>query len=141
MRQITPHYFVSPQLDPADMPEIAAAGITTIICNRPDGEVPAAFRADALEAAARAAGLAFHCLPITHTTMTPDVAAQQAEMIAGATGPVLAYCASGTRSTVIWTLGHAATLGVDEVLSAARSGGYDLENVRPTLDAVVARST
>ena len=34
IRQITPNYFVAPQLDPADMADIAAAGITTIISNR-----------------------------------------------------------------------------------------------------------
>lgn len=140
IRQITPDYFVAPQVDPADMVDVAAAGITTVICNRPDGEVPPTFQADAVEAAALAAGLAFHRLPLTHTTMTPAIAQQQADLIAGSEGPTLAYCASGTRSTVVWTLGHAGALGVDEVLNAARAGGYNLDNIRPTLEAV-ARST
>lgn len=138
IRQITPDYYVAPQLDPADLPEIAAAGITTIICNRPDAEVPRAFQADAIAAAAEAAGLHFHILPLTHTTMTPDNVQRHADMIARADGPVLAYCASGTRSTVVWTLGHAKALGVDTVLSAARAGGYNLDNIRPTLEAIVA---
>ncbi|WP_299690594.1 TIGR01244 family sulfur transferase [uncultured Tateyamaria sp.] len=138
IRQITPDYFVAPQLDPADLPEVAAAGITTVICNRPDIEVPPAFQADALEAAALAAGLTFHRLPLTHATMTPDVAQQQAALIAASAGPVLAYCASGTRSTVVWTLGHAKEMGVDAVLNAARAGGYNLDNIRPTLDAIAA---
>ena len=140
IRRITPTYYVAPQLDPGDMPDVAAAGITAIICNRPDAEVPPAFQADAMEEAARAAGLAFHRLPLTHATMSPENAQQQASLIAAADGPVLAYCASGTRSTVVWTLGHAATMGVDEVLTAARAGGYDLDAMRPTLQAVVARS-
>ncbi|WP_415920124.1 TIGR01244 family sulfur transferase [Tateyamaria sp. SN6-1] len=139
IRQITPAYFVSPQMDPADMPDLAAAGITTVICNRPDPEVPPAFQADALEAAALAAGLTFHRLPLTHQSMTPQIAQEQAALIANASGPVVAYCASGTRSTVVWTLGHAQSLGVDAVLEAARSGGYDLENIRPTLE-VIART-
>ncbi|MEO0668342.1 MAG: TIGR01244 family sulfur transferase [Pseudomonadota bacterium] len=138
IRQITPDYFVAPQLDPADMPDIAAAGITTIICNRPDAEVPPDYQADAIEAAAVAAGLAFHRLPLTHTTMTPDNVQRHAAVIAGADGPTLAYCASGTRSTVVWTLGHAKAMGVDEVLNAARAGGYNLDNIRPTLEAIAA---
>ena len=138
IRQITPDYFVAPQLDPADMLEIAAAGITTIICNRPDAEVPPAYQADAIEAAAVAAGLAFHRLPLTHTTMTPDNVQRHAAMIAGSDGPTLAYCASGTRSTVVWTLGHAKAMGVDAVLNAARAGGYNLDNIRPTLEAIAA---
>mgnify|MGYP001797716221 FL=1 len=138
IRQITPDYFVAPQLDPADMPDIAAAGITTIICNRPDAEVPPDYQADAIAAAAVAAGLAFHRLPLTHTTMTPDNVQRHAAVIAGADGPTLAYCASGTRSTVVWTLGHAKAMGVDEVLNAARAGGYNLDNIRPTLEAIAA---
>ena len=138
MRQITPDYFVSPQLDPADMAEAAAAGITTIICNRPDSEVPVDLQADALEAAAREAGLAFHRVPLTHQTMTPDNIARHAGLVAAADGKVLAYCASGTRSTVAWSLANAQTLGVDTVLAAARAGGYDLENLRPTLEAAAA---
>lgn len=135
MRQITPTYFVSPQLDPADMAEAAAAGITTVICNRPDDEVPVSHAANALAHAATEAGLAFHALPLTHQTMTPQNAAAHADIIAHADGPVLAYCASGTRSTVAWCLGHAATLGVDEVLAAATAAGYDLGALRPTLEA------
>ena len=136
IRQITTDYFVAPQLDPGDLNDIAAAGITTIICNRPDAEVPPSHQADAIEAAAAAAGLTFHRLPLTHQSMTPDNIATQTALIAEASGPVLAYCASGTRSTVAWTLGHAKAMGVDAVLEAARSGGYALDNIRPTLEAI-----
>ena len=136
IRQITPTYFVSPQIDAADIPDIAAAGITTVICNRPDAEVPPAYQADAIEAAVLAAGLTFVRLPLTHQTMTPKNVAHHAQMIADSAGPVLAYCASGTRSTIVWALGQAGKMDVDDVLTAARSGGYDLDNMRPTLDAI-----
>ncbi|WP_299732951.1 TIGR01244 family sulfur transferase [uncultured Tateyamaria sp.] len=136
IRQITPTYFVAPQLDPADMPDIKAAGITTIICNRPDEEVPPAFQADALEAAARAAGLNFVRLPLTHQSMTPPIVAEQMEHLAACDGPVLAYCASGTRCTVVWCLGQAGEMPIDDILNTARAGGYDLANLRPTLEAI-----
>ncbi len=136
IRQITPTYFVAPQLDPADMPDVKAAGITTVICNRPDEEVPPAFQADALEAAAMAAGLDFVRLPLTHQTMTPTNVAAQMQHAADADGPVLAYCASGTRSTVVWCLGQAGEMATDDILDAARAGGYDLASLRPTLEAI-----
>lgn len=138
IRQITPTYFVAPQLDPADMEEVARAGITTIICNRPDEEVPPALQADALEAAAQQAGLAFVRLPLTHMTMTPPNVAAHMDHIAHAGGPVLAYCASGTRSTVVWCLGQAGDMAADDILAAAHAGGYDLANMRPTLEAIAA---
>ncbi|MEP5632299.1 MAG: TIGR01244 family sulfur transferase [Tateyamaria sp.] len=136
IKQITPTYFVAPQLDPADMAEVAAAGITTVICNRPDEEVPPPFQADALEAAAKAAGLAFARLPLTHQTMNPENVATHMGHIQNSSGPVLAYCASGTRSTVVWCLGHAGSMSTDDILATAQNGGYELSNLRPTLDAL-----
>lgn len=136
MRQITDTYFVAPQLDAADMTEAAEAGITTIIANRPDPEVPPSHQADALQAAAEAAGLSFVHLPIAHQTMTPEAIETQMRALSEAHGKVLAYCASGTRSTVIWAIGtaQAGQMSPDEILSAAASGGYDLSNMRPLLD-------
>ena len=141
MRQITPTYFVAPQIDSADMADIAAAGITLIIANRPDSEVPTTHQADAMEAAARAAGIEFVRLPLTHQTMTPDIVGQQSSLISEADGMVLAYCASGTRSTIAWALGEAqqGTLEMGEILSAAQGGGYDLQNVQPALDALMEK--
>ncbi|MEO0378859.1 MAG: TIGR01244 family sulfur transferase [Pseudomonadota bacterium] len=141
IRQITPTYFVAPQLDPADMADVAAAGITTVICNRPDEEVPPPFQADVMEAAALAAGLEFVRLPLTHQTMTPPNVDRQMECAETSKGPVLAYCASGTRSTVVWCLGQAGQMETDDILSAARSGGYDLANMRPTLEAIAQAKT
>lgn len=136
IRKITPFYFVAPQVDPADMADIAAAGITTVICNRPDKEVPPAFQADAIEAAATAAGLTFFRLPLTHQTMTPPNVAEHMRRVDAAGGPVLAYCASGTRSTVAWCLGQAGEMETDDILAAAQGGGYELGNLRPTLEAM-----
>ncbi|MCR8825765.1 TIGR01244 family sulfur transferase [Pseudosulfitobacter koreensis] len=136
IRQITPDYFVSPQIDPADMPAIAEAGFTCVICNRPDSEIPPSHHADVMAQAAEAAGLAFKVLPLTHQTMTPDNVAAQMGFAADAPGKVLAYCASGTRCTVIWALGQAGTQSVDDILATAQKGGYDLEGLRPTLTAL-----
>ncbi|SPF81557.1 TIGR01244 family sulfur transferase [Pseudoprimorskyibacter insulae] len=136
-KQITPEYFVAPQIVAEDVPALKEAGFTLVICNRPDGEVPPALQADAIGQAVQAAGMAFEVLPLTHQTMTPDNVARQRELLENATGPVLAYCASGTRSTVVWAIGHAPDRGVDGVLSAAAEGGYDLEGLRPMLNTLV----
>ncbi len=140
LRQITPDYFVAPQIDPTNMADIAAAGITTIICNRPDAEVPPSHRAAAVQIAAQAAGLDFVLLPLTHQTMTPDNIALHADAIAASKGPVLAYCASGTRSTIAWALGQAGQRDADDIITAARAGGYDIEGMRPTLDQIAAQA-
>ncbi len=133
-RMLTPDYSVSPQILPEDMADIAARGFATVICNRPDAEVPPDIQADVMAEAAAKAGLAFHVLPLTHQTMTPENVARQRALIEGSQGPVLAYCASGTRCSVIWALGEAGHSPVDQVLAATRAAGYALDNLRPTLE-------
>ncbi|MEO0390977.1 MAG: TIGR01244 family sulfur transferase [Pseudomonadota bacterium] len=135
IRKLTDTFHVSPQIAAEDVPALAAQGFAAIICNRPDSEVPPSHQADAIRAAAEAAGLAFHELPLTHMTMTPDNTHRQVDLAEAAGGPVLAYCASGTRSTVAWALGSARHTDVDTLITAARGAGYDLENLRPTLAA------
>ncbi|MEM6305808.1 MAG: TIGR01244 family sulfur transferase [Pseudomonadota bacterium] len=135
IRQITPTYFVSPQIDPADMAALKEAGITRILCNRPDEEVPPSHQAASLRAAAQAAGIEFEVQPLTHQTMVPEVIANNRALGAATDHVVLAYCASGTRSTIAWALGQAGQMPRDEILQAARDGGYDLGNIAHVLDA------
>ncbi|UZD91678.1 TIGR01244 family sulfur transferase [Cognatishimia activa] len=134
IREITPRYSVSPQIAAEDIPEIVAAGYTCVICNRPDVEIPPSHHATVIEAAAKAAGLDFIVNPLTHETMTADRLQLQRQTLEGAEGKVLAYCASGTRSTVAWMFGHADTLDADTLLNAAAAGGYHLEALRPQLE-------
>lgn len=136
MKQLSPDYFVSPQIEVGDVPQIKAAGIKTVICNRPDEEVPPSHQAAALQAAVEAAGLGFVLMPVTHSTMTSDLVAAQRDVIAHNDGPVLAYCASGTRSSIVWALGAVSDMSVDDILSATAAAGYDLGGMRPTLEAM-----
>ncbi len=138
-RQLTPRYFVSPQISAEDVAALRQQGFAAIICNRPDAEVPPSHQAEAIGAAAEAAGMPFHVLPLTHQTMTAENVARQAELVDGAGGPVLAYCASGTRCSVVWALGEAGTRPVEEILGTAAQAGYDLSGLRPTLEALANR--
>ena len=135
IRPVTPRYAVSPQIAPEDVAAIKEAGFTRIICNRPDAENPPEFQAAAVEAAAREAGIDFVNIPLTYPTMTPERIAEQMAAIEDTAGPVLAYCASGTRSTIVWALSEAGTRPTDEIISLAAEQGYDLSQMRPQLEA------
>lgn len=137
-RKLTDTYSVSPQILPEDAAAIREAGFVMVLCNRPDEENPAPLQAEAMRQAVEAEGLRFAVLPLTHQTMNAENILKQQELVAGAEGPVLAYCASGTRCTVIWALGNAKTLGPDVVIETAREAGYDIGGLRPTLDAIAA---
>jgi uncharacterized protein (TIGR01244 family) len=133
IRRITPDYAVSPQIEPEDLPEIAAQGFRTVVCNRPDAENPMELSAEVMRIATEAAGLRFVENPVTHPTMTRERIAAQAAALQD--GPVLAYCASGTRSSILWSLAQAGHMPAQEILSATARAGYDLSALRPRLDS------
>ncbi len=115
------------------MTEIVAQGFSTVICNRPDEEIAHPQQAEAMKAAAEALGLAFHYNPLTMQTFTPERIAAQKQIISDASGPVLAYCGSGTRSCMAWALGASAEMSADEILGLAQGAGYNLEGLRAAL--------
>lgn len=135
IRQLTDRYAVSPQIEPSDCAALAEAGFTTLIANRPDAEVPPSHQLAAMETAARAAGLDFVALPVTMGTITLDLVETQAKTLADAKGSVLAYCASGTRSTIVWALGQAPQHESSGLIAAAAAHGYDLTGLKSQLDA------
>ena len=137
IRPLNDRFAVAPQIDPEDLPAIAAAGYVAIVNNRPDGEEPGQPSGEAIRAAALAAGLAYAEAPVTGAGFShPQIDAMTAA-ITGADGPVLAYCRSGTRSCNLWALA-AARGGRDPALlvAQAQAAGYDLRGIRPTLDAL-----
>ncbi len=137
IRRIDARIAVSPQIDPADIPAIKAAGFTAIVNNRPDGEEAAQPSGDAIRAAAEDAGLAYTAIPVTHAGFSHPQVAAMIDAMAQANGPVLAYCRSGTRSCNLWALAQAG-LGEDHdtLVEQGAAAGYDLNGLRPLMDAV-----
>lgn len=136
IRQLTPTYAVSPQIGIEDIQAIADAGFKTIICNRPDAENPPGLAATVVAAAAKDAGLAFVDNPVTHQGLSMDMVALQKATMDTSDGPTLAYCASGTRSSIVWAMGQAKEMPADEIIAAAAAAGYDLGGLRPQLNAL-----
>ena len=88
--------------------------------------------------AAEAAGLVFVANPVIGGALTMDNVQAQAAAIAAAAGPVLAYCASGNRSSIVWALAHAGLRPTDELIALPARHGYTLEHLRPQLDQLAA---
>src|SRR3546814_3638966 len=52
-----------------------------------------------------------------------------------AEGKILAFCRSGTRSTLLWALTRArAGDNCDKLSATAAKAGYDLSSIRPMMD-------
>lgn len=129
LKRINEHISVSPQINPVDLVAIKAAGFVTVINNRPDGESPDQPSSAQMQAAAEAAGLAYHYIPLGRDGVSPDMVAETEAVLEGSNGPVFAYCRSGTRSTTLWALSQAGKLPAQEIVSAAAQAGYDMSHL------------
>jgi len=99
VQQLSPDVCVAPQLGPEAMSALAEAGFKSVINNRPDFEGgPDQPTHASIEAAARAAGLAYAFLPVAPGLQTPEEIARFAQLLAELPRPILAFCRTGTRS-------------------------------------------
>jgi len=140
-RKIVEGIYASPQIDLADVELAKAMGISLIINNRPELESPDQTAGAEIEAAARAAGIAYVAIPVTHAGFSDIQVTAMVKALDSATGPVLAYCRSGTRSTLLWALAEASK-GADpeDISEAAALAGYDVGPIRPLIDILAARA-
>lgn len=138
-RKLSESVYASPQIDVAQVAEAAAQGIVLIVNNRPEGESDDQTPGAAIEAAARAAGIGYVAIPITHAGFSQPQVSAMAEALAAAGGPTLAYCRSGTRSTLLWALAEASRGADPASLAAGAAGaGYDIGSVRAMVDMLAA---
>ena len=129
LKRIDAHVSVAPQISPDDIAAIKAAGFTTIVNNRPDGEAPGQPSSAEMQTAAEAAGLAYHHIPLGHSGVSPQLIEAEKAALEGSAGPVLCYCRSGTRSTTLWALSQAGEKPAEEIVSAAMHAGYDISHL------------
>ncbi len=120
---------VSPQIQPENLAAIKAAGYTTVVNNRPDGEEPGKPTGAEIEAAARAAGLGYHAIPLGRDGVSEMLVDETRAALDRSPGPVLCYCRTGTRSTTLWALSQAGRLAPEEIIAAATHAGYDLSHL------------
>lgn len=139
-RRLTENVVVSPQLAIEDIAVAAELGVCTIVNNRPDGEEPSAPQGDDIATAAAASGLNYVAIPVGHAGFSEPQVDAMIAALEQAGGPILAYCRSGTRSTLLWALA-AAKQGEapDSIARTAAQAGYDVSPIRTMIDVLAAR--
>jgi uncharacterized protein (TIGR01244 family) len=123
--KLTETIAVSGQISLDQVAGIAAAGFRVLVNNRPDGEEPGQPGSAQIEAAALAAGLEYHHLPVTALDFPGPGVAQMATLFDDESRPLFAFCRSGTRCANLWV----ATRGSQarqEAAALARASGFDL---------------
>lgn len=130
-RKLTDEVCASPQISLAEVAEAKAMGFAMIVNNRPEDESDDQTPGAEIESAARAAGMDYCAIPVTHAGFSEGQVTAMAKALSEAKGPVLAYCRSGTRSIVTWSLGQAISGARprDELVRLGAAAGYHLAPV------------
>ena len=90
------------QITPDQVPMIAENGFKTIINNRPDGEEAGQPTSAEIEAAAKAAGLAYKEVSFAGHELNQQHVEAFADFFNQAEQPILLFCRTGNRSTGIY---------------------------------------
>ena len=141
-RKLTEDMLVAPQVSVDAIAVAADQGVTLVINNRPEEESADQTPGPDIETAARQAGLDYVAIPVTHAGFAEWQVTAMAEALENAEGKVLAYCRSGTRSTLLWALARASKGDHPAVLAEqAADAGYDLMPITAMMDMVRGRAS
>jgi uncharacterized protein (TIGR01244 family) len=124
LAELAPGLSAAGKLDRDDIEALAAAGVRTIVNNRPDDEDPGQVPAAEARRLAESHGIAYHHIPVTAASLTRADVDAFAKVLASAPQPIVVHCRSGTRSTLLWSLTRMDE-GADPaglVAQAARNG-------------------
>ena len=133
IRKIDDSISVAPQITPDEVADIARLGFRTLVANRPDHEEPGQPAMADLEKAARENGLTWIYLPVESGNIQDRDVDAFAPMFEQAEKPVLAFCRSGTRCSVLWALSSARHMPLEPIIQRAGQAGYDLRGLIPRL--------
>lgn len=134
IKQIAPNFAVSDQITELDIEKIRVAGFKMIINNRPDMEGDGQPLSAELESLAKQNGIIYLHIPITGNELPEGSIQRFKKSLEAASGSVLAFCRTGTRSTRIWAMSQAGSLANDEIIAKAAMAGYNLNGMRAALE-------
>ena len=120
---------VADQILPEDLKDLAAQGIKTIFCHRPDGEGADQPNFAEIAQAAKKLKIKTHYLPVVSGKISEADVTAFAQLFKESKQPVLGYCRSGMRAASLWALSQGARLGLAETLEAGKLAGFDLSGL------------
>lgn len=122
--------FVAGQLAEEDFARLAQKGFKSVVCNRPDGEDEDQLASNEAEKLAHQNGLEFRFSPVIGFEITKDHHIEQFALdLAELEGPILFYCRTGTRCSLLWGQNALPRLGLERVLEIAGGAGFGLDRI------------
>lgn len=124
--QLDSLYYVAPQILLEDIEVLKDLGFERVINNRPDFESEDQPADNTLRAKAEALGLEYVSNPIDLSRLSKEHVSIQSEAL-NSSKKTLAFCRTGTRSSVLWLLSeNAKGKSFDGLSSYVTEKGFDL---------------
>ena len=120
---------VADQILPEDLNDLAAQGIKTIFCHRPDGEGADQPNFAEIAQAAKKLKIKTHYLPVVSGKISEADVTAFAQLFKESKKPVLGYCRSGMRAASLWALSQGASQGLAQTLEAGKQAGFDFSGL------------
>ncbi len=140
INKITQEFSVSPQISVEDIDTIKEQGFKTIICNRPDKESEDQIDMQSLKEAAEKHGIAFISQPVVSGAVSDEQILEFKNFLTDAEKPILAFCRTGTRCSILWSLSMVGELAADTILEKTKNAGYDLSHLQKRLESAIQSS-
>lgn len=136
--QLDAYYFVLPQLLKEDLEALKSQGFERIINNRPERESDDQPDGESLRIEADRLGLEYVSNPIDLSALSQINVESQASALKESK-KTLAFCRTGTRSSVLWVLlEHAKGKNFNDLDVYVTGKGYDLSRCLPAMTPLLA---
>jgi len=137
--QLDAFYFVSPQLIREDLVSLKAQGFEKIINNRPDGESDDQPTGESLKVAVEMLGMKYESNPIDLSKLSSGHVSTQNNMLSEGE-KTLAFCRTGTRSSVLWVLlENQKGQSYPQLLASVEQKGFDLARCLPAMEPLAKK--
>ena len=133
MKRIYENFYAANQIQAKDIAQLKQEKFECVLCNRPDNEEQDQPSVEMIKSQCLANGIEFLHLPITPGDFNLE-AIMETEKVLKTAKKTLAYCRTGTRSTMLWAFAKTKDLEVDEVLKITDHSGYNFQHLKELLE-------
>ncbi len=123
-----------------DIAQLKQEKFECVLCNRPDNEEQDQPSVEMIKSECLANGIEFLHLPISPGDFNLEVI-METEKVLKTAKKTLAYCRTGTRSTMLWAFAKTKDLEVDEVLKITDHSGYNFQHLKELLETYKSTSS
>ena len=140
MKRIYKNFYAAHQIQAKDIAQLKQEKFECVLCNRPDNEEQNQPSVEVIKSECLANGIEFLHLPITPGDFNLE-AIMETEKVLKTAKKTLAYCRTGTRSTMLWAFAKTKDLEVDEVLKITDHSGYNFQHLKELLETYKSTSS